>query len=160
MLTNVSQAGRGHGAPPLPFVMRIPPWQPAALILVATALLALIFHGSFSAGAVLMMAVIAAAALVGAAFAVRLVLVADDDGIWIRRFWRERLLAWNDISTIEMTAVHGNSVTVRITRRNGSYVDVPSSLVLPTLPTGIRKARSRVSAVAMRLTELAQRERT
>jgi hypothetical protein len=51
-------------------------------------------------------------------------------------------------------------VTVRITRRNGSYVDVPSSLVLPTLPTGIRKARSRVSAVAMRLTELAQRERT
>jgi hypothetical protein len=156
----VSETARGHPPLALPFVKRIPPWQPAALILIATVLLGLVLYGSFSAGAVLMMSVIAAAALVGAAFAIRLILVADEDGIWIRRFWRERLVRWDEIATVQMAAVHGNSVTVRITRHNGSFVDVPPSLVLPTLPTNIRKVRSRVSAVSAQLSDLAERDRT
>lgn len=156
----MSDPARGHPPLVLPFVKRIPPWQPATLILIATVLLALVVYGSHSAGAVLMMSVIAAAALVGAAFAIRLILVADETGIWVRRFWRERLVPWGEIATIQMAAVHGNSVTVRITRQNGSYVDVPPSLVLPTLPTNIRKVRSRVSAVSAQLNELAERERT
>ena len=65
---------------------RIPTWQPPALILLATALLAYDIYGSPSIGALIVTAVIAAAALVAALVAVRYVLVADAEGIWVRSF--------------------------------------------------------------------------
>lgn len=138
----------------LPQVWRIPPWQPAALILVATALLGYDIYGSPSVGALIMTIVIAVAALVSAYLAVRFVLVADDDGIWVRSALAQHVVEWADIVDIEVTHLRRTTSTVRITRANGTFVDVPPSLLQPTLPTGARKALAVVSTVARRLNEL------
>jgi hypothetical protein len=156
MLSAVSDRAGPDPLPSLPLVWRIPPWQPAGLILLAAVLLALVLYGHFSAGPLLFMAVVAVAALVSAFYAARLLFVADDDGLWIRRaFSPQQLIEWRDVSTIEMEHVRGTTVTVRITRRNGSFADVPPSLLLPSLPTGVKKVRSRVHTVAMQLNAVA-----
>src|SRR6478735_318509 len=103
--------------PELPLVWRIPPWQPAALILLATVLFAFDLYGDLGLGALVMTLAIAAAALVGAVFAIRLSLVADDDGIWVRRFFRERLVAWSEVADVRATLVSRNTMTIRISLR-------------------------------------------
>src|SRR5690242_14009282 len=103
----------------LPQVWRIPSWQPAALILLATVLLAYDIYGSPSPGALIMTIVIAVAALVGAYLAVRFVLVADVDGIWVRSALAQHFVDWADIAEIDVTHVRGTTSTVRITRTNG-----------------------------------------
>ena len=155
MLAPVPEPADVRSTQSLPLVWRIPPWQPAVLILLATVLLGLVSYGHFSLGPEQMMGLIAAAALVCAGFALRLLLVADDDGIWVRRVLREQLVEWRDVASVEMTALRGSTVTVRITRANGSHVDVPPSLLLPTLPTSIRKVRSVVHRTATELGAIA-----
>jgi hypothetical protein len=142
-------------AQPLPQTWRIPSWQPAALILLATVLLALDLYADLSLGALVMTAAIAAAALVAAGFALRYLLVADDEGIWVRQLFGERLVEWRDVADIEVEHVRGTTYTIRITRTNGTFVDVPPSLLQPTLPTSVRKARAVVSTIARRLIEIA-----
>jgi hypothetical protein len=143
----------------LPQVWRIPSWQPAALILLAAALIGYDLYGSPGLGALLMTAVIAAAALVAAVFAIRYLLVADGDGIWVRTLLGEKLIEWSDIADIDVTHVRGTTSTVRITRVGGSFVDVPPSLLQPTLPTSAGKALAVVGTVARRLNDLAERSR-
>ena len=142
-------------AQPLPQSWRIPSWQPAALILLATVLLALDLYAHLSLGPLIMTAVIAAAALVAAGFAVRYLLVADGSGIWVRQLFGEQLVEWRDIADIEVEHVRGTTYTIRITRTDGKFVDVPPSLLQPTLPTSVRKARAVVSTVARRLIDIA-----
>jgi hypothetical protein len=144
------------GDPQLPHTWRIPSWQPAALILLATVLIAYDIYGSPSLGALLMTAVIAAAGLVGALVAVRYLLVADDDGIWVRSLFAQQLVEWRDIADIEVTHVRGTTSTVRITCADRRFIDVPPTLLQPTLPTGARRAHAAVGAVARELIDLAQ----
>jgi hypothetical protein len=143
----------------LPQIWRIPVWQPAALILVATVLLALDLYADLGIGALIMTAVIAVAALVAAGLALRYLLVADEDGIWIRSVRSEQLVEWRDLADIDVTHVRGTTVTVRITRTDGKFVDVPPTLLQPTLPTGARRARTLVGLVARRLLEIAAQQR-
>ncbi len=143
----------------LPLVWRIPPWQPAGLILLATVLLALDLYGDLGLGALLMTAVIAGAALLGAVFAIRLSLVADDDGIWVRRFFRERLVAWSEVAEVRATLVSRNTMTIRISLRQGGHVDVPPALLLPTLPTKVHNAQAVVHQAALKLSRVAAQRR-
>jgi hypothetical protein len=151
MLTHVPDVADNHAHTALPQIWRIPAWQPAALILVATGLIALVMYGHFAIGPGLMMGVIAAAALVGAGVAMRFLLVADDDGIWVRRLFSEQLVEWHEVSSIETVHLHANTPTLRIARTNGTHVDVPPTLLQPALPTGIRKARALVGTVGRQL---------
>jgi hypothetical protein len=154
----------GHSEPDevteLPLVWRIPPWQPAGLILLATILLAIDLYGDLSVGALIMTAAIAAAALVVAAFAIRLALVADDYGIWVRRLFKVRIVPWRDVASVGATPVSRNNLTVRIGLREGGFVDVPPSLLLPTLPTKVRNAQTNVHLVALKLSRLAAEHHT
>lgn len=145
----------------MPQTWRIPSWQPAALILIAAVLLALDIYGSLGFGPLLLTAVLAGAALVSAGLAVRYLLVADEEGIWVRSVFSEQVVEWPDVADIDVTHVRGTTMTVRITRRNGKFVDVPPTLLQPTLPTGARKARAVVGTVARRLIDItAQQQRT
>lgn len=154
------ESGSPIEAPPeLPLVWRIPPWQPAGLILVATVLLALDLYGDLGLGALLMTVAISLAALVGAVFAIRLSLVADDDGIWVRKFFRERLVEWDDVAEVRATLVSRNTMTIRISRMQGGHVDVPPSLLLPTLPTKVHNAQTVVHNAALQLSRLAAQRR-
>ncbi|HEY2273173.1 MAG TPA: PH domain-containing protein [Jatrophihabitantaceae bacterium] len=143
----------------LPQTWRIPSWQPAALIVFATALLALDIYASLSLGPLVLTVLLAVAALATAGLAVRYQMVADDEGIWVRGVFSEELVEWRDIADIDVTHVRGTTMTVRITRRNGKFVDVPPTLVQPTLPTGVRKARALVGDVARELLDLAAEQR-
>ncbi|HEX3335305.1 MAG TPA: hypothetical protein VHS54_02520 [Jatrophihabitans sp.] len=139
----------------LPQVWRIPPWQPAVLFLLTTVLAAVDIYGHPSAVPMFAAALVAVAALVAAVCALRYLMVADDDGIWIRKVFTVSLIEWPDVARAEMTTAHRTGVTVRIIRHDDSYVDVPPSLVLPTLPTTQPNARSMIHSVAMRLNAIA-----
>jgi len=139
----------------LPQVWRIPPWQPAALVLLATALGALDIYGHPSSIWMIMAAFVAVAALVAAGCWLRYLLVADEDGIWVRRIFAEELVEWRDVAHVAMTSAHRNGMTVRITRVDGSYVDVPPSLLLPTRPTRMPDVRSQIHGIATHLGQLA-----
>jgi len=156
---DVPDVADSHPGTALPQIWRVPPWQPAALILVATALLALVMYANFAVGPALMMGVLAAAALVAAGLAVRYVLVADEDGIWVRRLFSVQIVDWNELSTIETVHVHANTLTLRITRVDGTHVDVPPTLLQPALPTSIRRARAMVGTVGQRLLAIAAEKR-
>jgi Bacterial PH domain len=152
-------AGRGEADEAtkgsLPQVWRIPPWQAAALLLLTTALAAIDIYARPSAIPAFAVAFVAVSALVAAVCAIRYLLVADEDGLWVRRVASETLVAWPDVERVELTTAHRSGMTVRITRHDGSYVDVPPSLLLPTVPTTIVKTRSRIHTVATRLNALA-----
>lgn len=144
----------------LPLVWRIPPWQASLLILVATGLLALVLYGRFSVGAMLMMGLVAVAALSAAVFALRLLLVADDDGIWVRTALAVQVVEWGEVAAVEAVAVRRTTVTVRINRVDGTYVDVPPSLLLPTVPTRMATVHSIVHGAAMQLSAIAAARRS
>jgi hypothetical protein len=139
----------------LPQVWRIPPWQPAVLLLLTTVLAAVDIYGHPSTVAMIVAAFLAIAALVAAVCAVRYALVADEDGIWVRKVFTVTLVEWTDLAHAELTTAHRTGMTVRITRHDDSYVDVPPSLLLPTVPTTMPKARSIIHNVAMRLNAIA-----
>ena len=139
----------------LPQVWRIPPWQPAALLMLTTVLAAVDIYLRPSTIPAVAAAFVAVSALVAAVCALRYLLVADEDGLWVRHVVSETLVEWQDVERVEMTTAHRSGMTVRITRHNGSYVDVPPSLLLPTLPTTLPKTRSRIHSVATRLNALA-----
>ncbi|MDT4926880.1 MAG: hypothetical protein QOG01_4593 [Pseudonocardiales bacterium] len=139
----------------LPQAWHIPPWQPAALLVLTSALAALDIYGRPSTIVMIAAAIVAVAALVAAVCALRYVLIADEDGIWVRRLLTVVLVEWPDVARVEMTTAHRNGMTVRITRHNGSYVDVPPSLLLPTVPTTMPRARSLIHGVATSLNDLA-----
>jgi hypothetical protein len=145
--------------PSLPRAWRIPPWQPAALILLGTVLIALDLYAHISTAAKATAALIALAALVAAGCAARFLLVADDDGIWVRRLFGERLVEWSEVAKVETVVLHRNAMTVRITRIDGSHLDVPPSLVQPALPTGMRKAQKAIGVVATELAEVAKHQK-
>lgn len=143
------------GSTELPQEWRIPPWQPAVLVLVATGLLALDLNAHLSAGALTMTGIIAAASLFGAVLALRYLLVADEDGIWVRHLFRTDLVEWADVKDVEMAVGRRNATTIRISRVAGGHVDVPPSLLLPTLPTKMARVRSIMHGTATHLKELA-----
>jgi hypothetical protein len=143
----------------LPQVWRIPPWQPAALLLLTTGLGAVDIYGRPSTIPMIAAAFVAIAAFVAAVCAMRYLLVADEDGIWVRRVFTQKLVEWHDVARIETTARHRSGITVRIIRDDESYVDVPPSLVLPARPTTIPRAHSIVHRVARQLSELAAAQR-
>lgn len=124
-------------------------------MLLTTALAALDIYRRPSAIPAFAAAFVAVSALVAAVCAMRYLLVADEDGLWVRRIFSETLVEWRDVDRVEMTTAHRSGMTVRITRHDGRYVDVPPSLLLPTLPTTLPKTRSRIHTVAMRLNALA-----
>ena len=159
MLSTVLGEPDRSAPPKLPQVWRIPPWQPAVLILLATGLLALDLYGSLSLGPLLMTVAIAVAALVSAGASLRYVLVADTDGVGVRRLFGEDFIPWADVADIDVTNANLNAVTIRITRKAGPAVDVPTVLVQPTLPTNIRRSRAMVGEIARRLLATAAEHR-
>jgi hypothetical protein len=131
-----------------PLIRRIPPWQPAALFLVTSACAAVTLYGHPSFGPRLLAVALGIGALISAVAAVRMYLVVDSDGIWTRQVVTPHFVPWAEVRDVEVvTLKHGNS-TVRIMRSDGSFLDVPPSLLQPTLPTRKVKALAALGAVA------------
>ncbi len=116
-------------------VWRIPPYQPAVLMLILVAAAALNIYAQ--PPVVVRIPTLAVGLLCGglAIAALRLQLVATDDGIAVRRVVGEQWLPWPELDEVEVVPNVRGAPTVRLNRVDGSYVDVPPSLLQPTRPT-------------------------
>ncbi len=139
----------------LPQEWRIPPWQPAALLLAVSALAALDIYGSPSTAVLIATAFLALVFLIGAILAMRYLMVADEQGIWVRGLLGEKVVRWDELRDVDVVHSRRGASTVRIYRQDSSYLDVPPPLLQPTLPTKIEKARAVVKGVAAQLEQLA-----
>ena len=131
-----------------PLSWRVPPYQPALLMLVVCAVAALNIYGHPSETARAMTLVLGAAVLVAAVLALRMYLGVDADGVLVRYLARPVWLPWSQISRVEVVAAVRGSDTVRLVRHDGSYVDVPPSLLQPSTPTSKPRALARLNGIA------------
>ena len=134
-----------------PLTWRIPPWQPALLFLIAAGCAAANAYVHVSVVVRIVTIVVGVAALATGIAAARMYLVVDDEGIGVRRLWRERSLDWDDISRVSVVERGFDTLTLRIVSRDGRYLDVPQSLVMPSRPTGKSRVRAQLGDIARQI---------
>jgi hypothetical protein len=134
-----------------PLSWRVPPYQPALLMLVVCAVAALNIYGHPSETARALTLVLGAAVLAAAVLALRMYLGVDSDGVVVRFLFRPVWLPWSQIARVEVVSAVRGSDTVRLVRHDGSYVDVPPSLLQPSTPTSKPRALARLNSVAKEL---------
>ncbi|HST48368.1 PH domain-containing protein [Jatrophihabitans sp.] len=130
-----------------PLSVRVPPYQPALLMLVVCAAAALVLYGHPSDTVRYLALTAGAVALLLAVFALRMYLIADDEGIEVRYLWKPAWLPWSQVARVEVVSGVRGSDTVRVVRHDGSYVDVPPSLLQPAVPTSKPRALARLHSV-------------
>jgi hypothetical protein len=137
---------------PAPLTWRVPPWQPALLFLIAAACAALNLYAHPSMMVRLLTIAVALVAAVMGVLAIRMYFVVDEEGIGVRRLLRERSVEWDEFDSVAV--VHGtlDSVTLRIVCRDGRYMDVPQSLLMPSRPTGKVRVNAQLGELARQVT--------
>ena len=134
-----------------PLSWRVPPYQPALLMLVVCAVAAWNIYGHPSETARALTLVLGAAVLAAAVLALRMYLGVDADGVVVRYFRRPVWLPWSQIARVEVAAGVRGSDTVRLVRHDGSYVDVPPSLLQPSAPTSKPRATARLNGIVKQI---------
>lgn len=137
---------------PEPLTWRIPPWQPALLFLLAAACAAANLYADPSVPVRLLTIAVAVLAAVAGVLATRMYFVVDEEGIGVRRLLRERSVEWDEFDHVDVVHRAFDSVTLRIICRDGRYLDVPQSLVMPSRPTGKVKVNAQLGDLARRVT--------
>jgi hypothetical protein len=130
-----------------PMSVRVPPYQPALLMLVVCAAAALVLYGHPSDTTRYLALMAGTVALLLAVFALRMYLIVDDEGIEVRYLWRPAWLPWSEIARVEVVSGVRGSDTVRVVRHDGTYVDVPPSLLQPAVPTSKPRASARLNSI-------------
>lgn len=133
---------------------RIPPVQIAVLILLVCPCAALNIYGQPSAALRLVTLAVGAAALGAALVASRMYLVVDDEGIAVRFLRREQWLPWSSVAHIGVVSGVRGAETVRVSRADRTYVDVPPSLLQPSRPVGKPVARALLGDAVRRMESL------
>jgi hypothetical protein len=130
---------------------RVPPAQPAILVLVTTAAAALNIYGHPDPGLRAFSLGMGALCLGTAIFWLRTVLYVDDEGIAVRTWRRERFVPWSEVERVEVANAIKGGRTVRVVTLGGQLVDVPPSLLQPIRPTSKPKAESQLKDVVRAL---------
>ncbi|MDQ2847536.1 MAG: PH domain-containing protein [Actinomycetota bacterium] len=139
----------GESAPRL--VLRIPAYQPAVLMLVLCAAAALNIYAHPSAIVRIVTLVLGLFCGGLAVPALRLQLTADQDGISVRRLLGEVWLPWSELAELEIVPDVRGAATVRLNRTDGTFLDVPPSLVQPTKPTSKPRALGQLEHLTRQL---------
>lgn len=134
-----------------PRIWQVPPWQVAILFLATAGLAAAAIYSNMSVPARSIAAVFALMTFGSAVISLRMVLYADDEGLVVRRLVRSTFVPWPDVAQIEVAELKHGQATIRVVRRDGPPVDVPPSLLQPTLPTRTARARAMLTDVASAL---------
>ena len=154
----------GEGAEPAgtsvegdrPLSWRIPPYQPALLILLTTGCAAWAIYGHPAAGLRFILSVIGVLLFVLALLTLRMHFIVDDDGIAVRFVRAEQWIEWPEISSVRIVNGVRGAQTLRVERVDRSYVDVPPSLLMSarpiTKPTAEAMLRATAAAVSARRT--------
>jgi hypothetical protein len=142
---------RKAGGPALetdePLSWRVPPYQPALLMLLVCGAAALNIYGHPSQTVRVLTLALGALALGMAVFALRMYLAVDSDGVVVRYLFRPVWISWSDVARVEVVSGVRGSDTVRVVRYDGSYVDVPPSLLQPATPTSKPRALARLRSI-------------
>ena len=145
--------------PSAPLVWRVPAWQPSVMMLFVCGVVALNLYLSPNTLVRILTIGLGAVAFVSAIEGLRMYLVADRDGVGFRGLLRTHNVDWPDIQSISVRRSGFNGPTLRITRADGSYADVPPSLMLPTKPTGTTKTLAQLGDTARMITDYGQARR-
>jgi hypothetical protein len=132
-------------APPL--VYRISPVQVAVLVLVSIPAFAVNIYWHPSVVLRVVTLAFGFAALFAAFAGWRMYLVADEEGVAVRRLGHEVWLPWRTISGMDVVSGVRGSDTIRIHHTGGPDVTVPPSLLQPNRPTSRVVARRRLHDV-------------
>jgi Bacterial PH domain len=134
-------ADAARSAPAAALSRRVSPVATALLILLACPCAAVNLYGHPSSTLRVVTLGVGIAALVTAFASYRMFLLVDDEGVALRYLSREQWLPWSEIDRAEIVHRVRGSETIRFVRRDGSYADVPPSLLQPVKPTGRPVAR-------------------
>jgi Bacterial PH domain len=145
--------------PSAPLVWRVPAWQPTFMMLFVCGVVALNLYLSPNTLVRIVTIGLGGLAFIAAIEGLRMYLVADKYGIGFRGLLRTHNIDWSDIQSISVRRSGFNGPTLRITRTDGSYADVPPSLMLPTKPTGTVKALAQLGDTARMITDYGQARR-
>ncbi len=145
--------------PSAPLVWRVPAWQPTVMMLFVCGVVALNLYLSPNTLVRIVTIGLGALAFIAAIEGLRMYLVADQYGIGFRGLLRTHNIDWSDVQSITVRRRGFNGPTLRITRADGSYADVPPSLMLPTKPTGTAKALAQLGDTARMITDYGQARR-
>lgn len=148
-----SSAGTGA------LVWRIPPYQAALLILFVSAAAALNIYGNPSDPVRTVTLAFGAVALALAVLALRMYLVVDDEGVAVRHVLRQHWLPWSEVARVEVVSEVRGAATVRLSRDDGTYVDVPPSLLQPSAPTSKPRALAQLNAISNQIDARRNRSR-
>jgi hypothetical protein len=132
-------------------VWRLPRWQPALLFLVTAGLAGWAIYGGSSSVVVAIVSLLAVAFFLAAVAAARMYLVADDEGIGVRRYSGESSLTWSQITGVAVTTRRGGAMTLEVQADDGQSLVVPPSLVLPLKPTSMPKTSNLLTRKAREL---------
>lgn len=130
-----------------PLYWRVPPYQPALLMLVVCGSAALNIYGHPSQTVRVVTLALGVLALGLAAAALRMYLQVDAEGVLVRYLLRPSWLPWSEIARVEVVSGVRGADTLRVVRHDGSYVDVPPSLLQPARPTSKPRAFAQLTSI-------------
>ena len=131
----------------VPLSWRVPPYQPALLMLLVCGAAALNIYGHPSQTVRIVTLALGVLALGMAVTALRMYLYVDDEGLVVRYLLRPVWLPWSEIARVEVVSNVRGADTVRVVRHDGSYVDVPPSLLQPSRPTSKPRALAQLTSI-------------
>jgi hypothetical protein len=134
-----------------PLIWRIPPWQPALLFVAASGCAALNLYGHPGTSVRVLSIAAGVMAVAAAILALRMYLVADDEGIGVRRWFRESSVNWAEVADVQVVERGFDTMKLRVVRLDGTFVNVPQSLMLPAKPTGKDRTRALLAGAAKRV---------
>jgi hypothetical protein len=130
-----------------PLSWRVPPYQPALLMLLVCGAAALNIYGHPSQTVRIVTLALGVLALGMAVAALRMYLEVDDDGVAVRYLLRPAWLPWPEIARIEVVSDVRGADSIRLVRRDGTFVDVPPSLLQPSRPTSKPRALAQLTSI-------------
>jgi hypothetical protein len=139
--------------------IRVPVWNTAALILLATAMAAVNLYTAPGIGARVITVVAGVAALVAAFIAYRMYLVADEDGVGVRGVWRTESIDWPELADVGIVEHRVNKMQLQLERKDGTVVNVPQTLTTPTKPTSKPVARAKLETLGRQILDYPEKHR-
>lgn len=129
-------------------VWRIPAYQPALLmlVLVAAAALNIYAHPSVTLRIVSLAIGLGCAGL--AVAALRLHLVCTPEAISVQQLRKHEWVEWPELDSVEVVGNVRGAPSLRLNRVDGSYVEVPPSLLQPTKPSSKQAVLARLNQLA------------
>jgi hypothetical protein len=134
-------------------VLRVPPWQTALVLIVASAFAALAIYSGIDGRARLACIVLALATAAAGIVSARSYCVADQVGIGVRRVVSEHAMTWAEITSVDVI-VRKNQPAIYVFGDGVKPLRVPSYLTLPLKPTTGLVATRRLEGLALRIGQL------